>query len=135
MITCKSCRSDFEDSAQDQEFRQRLSPKFAGVSLELAPPTLCPTCRRLRRASYCNDFKYYRRNCDLCATQIISVHHQSAPFPVYCSRCWWSDEWKRDGYFQEVDFSRTFFEQFYELRRNVPQLAMINDDGSQSEKR
>jgi hypothetical protein len=37
------------------------------------------------------------------------------------------------SYGQERESSRTFFDQFNELYHKVPQIAMMNDNGTQSE--
>lgn len=42
------------------------------------------------------------------------------PFTVYCSKCWWGDNWDALAYGRDYDFSRPFFDQFYELMRSVP---------------
>jgi hypothetical protein len=48
---------------------------------------------------------------------------------VYCIKCWWSDDWDPKDFAREFDFSRSFFDQWSELRSTVPQSAMQSDDG------
>ena len=76
-----------------------------------------------------NDFHFYSRTCDLCKKSIVSLYAPDEPAIVYCGKCWWSDAWDPTAYNQEFDFSRPFFEQFVELQKKVPVLALINDDG------
>lgn len=42
------------------------------------------------------------------------------PFPVYTAEEWWSDDWNGSDYGLDVDFNRSFLDQFFELRNVVP---------------
>lgn len=53
------------------------------------------------------------------------MYDKAAPFPVYCMDCWNSDKWDGHVYARDYDFSRPFFEQFIELNRQVPRVALI----------
>jgi hypothetical protein len=81
---------------------------------------MCPDCRRQRRLLFRNERTLYRGNCDLCKKSFISTFPANAPFPVYCSDCWWSDNWDPLEYGRDFDFNRPFFEQFKELNLAVP---------------
>src|SRR3989344_5757906 len=76
-----------------------------------------------------NERNFYRRQCDLCQKNIIAAFDKTAPFPVYCQKCWWGDDWNPYEYGKDFDFSRPFFEQFKELVNKVPMIGMQNDDG------
>ncbi|MDD5770546.1 MAG: hypothetical protein PHE25_06250, partial [Candidatus Gracilibacteria bacterium] len=41
---------------------------------------------------------------------------------------WWSDNWNPLDYGKDFDFNRGFFEQFGELMRDVPQIALLNSN-------
>ncbi len=96
-------------------------------------PTLCPDERERRRLSWRNERSLYKRTCDFCEKNIISIHHDKSKFPVYCNKCWFGNEFDATKYGRDFDFSRPFFEQFRELYDEVPQLAIINDNGTKSE--
>ena len=55
------------------------------------------------------------------------MYHADAPFPVYCQKCWWGDGWDAIKYGREYDFNRSFFEQFRDLQRVVPAIALVNN--------
>lgn len=57
---------------------------------------------------------------------MITIYKPESPLTVYCQTCWWSDKWDPATYEKEYDFSRSFFEQFAELSRNVPRSALYN---------
>ena len=122
--TCQNCKSEFVIEAEDFKFYKKI---------DVPPPTFCPECRRQRRLSWRNDFYFYSRKCDLCKKPIISLYSSDKPFPVFCGKCWWSDKWDPLAYGMNYDFSRPFFEQFDDLQRKVPALALINDNGIASQ--
>ena len=117
---CKNCRQDFMIEPDDFAFYEKI---------KVPSPTFCPECRFERRLSFRNERTFYKRTCDLCKKNIISTYDIDQPFPVYCQKCWWSDNWDSYSYGRDFDFSRPFFEQFQELMKVVPMLNMQNDDG------
>lgn len=131
--TCRACSGSFLIEELDLEFYRTISPRFADSVVSIPPPTLCPSCRQQRRLSWRNEFCYYRRNCDLCSKNVVSVHSTDKPYPVYCHNCWWSDKWEPISYGANYRSGVSFFEQFADLQSRVPQLAMMNDNGVASE--
>ena len=51
---------------------------------------------------------------------MISIYHKGYNNIVFCEKCWWSDGWEGLDYGVEIDFSRPFLDQFFELFRRVP---------------
>jgi len=43
---------------------------------------------------------------------------------VYDQEIWWSDKWDALDYGRDFDFSKSFFEQFGELMKEVPKLSL-----------
>lgn len=149
---CERCGARFEIEERDLHFYERVSPILGDTTVgdadlgdaalgdtalgntvhRIPPPRCCPECRMTRRLLWRNEYRYYRRSCDLCSKSIISVFHADQPFPVYCHSCWWSDQWQAATYARDFDFSRTFAEQFAELYRQVPQKAMIIESSSEN---
>ena len=115
---CQNCKSAFTIDAADFSFYEKI---------KVPPPTWCPTCRLQRRLAFFNVFNLYKRPCDLCKENPVSLFAPDAPYTVYCPKCWWSDKWNPLDYGREYDFSRPFFEQFNELFHTVPLLGLNND--------
>jgi len=130
---CASCDETFAVANEDLDFYEKISPEFHGRRYLIPPPTFCPSCRLRRRLTWRNEYQYYQRTCDLCDRKIVTVHSPDKPYPVYCNYCWWGDEWDRFACGREFDFTRGFFEQFVELQEEVPQPAMMSDNGARSE--
>jgi len=117
MPICKNCQKEFTIYPEDQEFYQKI---------EVPEPTWCPECRSQRRLAFRNERNLYKRKCDLCGQEIISIYSEEKPFQVYCQKCWWSDQWDPLEYGREFDFSRPFFEQLKELLKVVPKVSLYN---------
>ncbi len=101
------------------------------AKLGMPLPTLCPQERQRRRMSFRNDHQLYHRKCDATGKEIISLYHSDSPFTIYSQEFYRSDKWDPKTYGQDFDFSRPFFEQFAELQKKVPRIA-INALGNEN---
>lgn len=113
---CAQCSKTFQIDTSDQAFYDRM---------QVPPPTYCPTCRLQRRLSFRIERNIYPRTCDLTGKPILSVYNTTRPYPVYDIDAWWTDQWSPLSYGRDFDFERPFFEQFSELQKAVPRLALI----------
>ncbi len=116
---CQNCKKDFTIEPDDFGFYEKI---------KVPPPTLCSDCRSQRRMAWRNDYCFYNRQCDLCGTNIISIYSKDKKRIIYCPKCWWSDSWNTKDYSQNIDFSKSFFEQFLLLLKETPALAILNDN-------
>jgi len=121
---CSNCSTLFMVDAEDRVFYARL---------EVPPPTFCPRCRMIRRQMFRNERALYKRPCDLCKKNVVSMYAPDAPYAVYCVECYQSDKWSALDYEREYDFSRPFFEQFDELMHAVPRRALYIDFATASD--
>jgi len=112
---CQNCKSQFVIEPEDFSFYERV---------KIPPPTFCWKCRLARRLVWRNERSLYRRTCDLCKKNVISMYRVDVTFPVYCHECWWSDKWDPLSYGREYDFNKPFFLQFKELQQVVPKPAV-----------
>lgn len=95
--------------------------------MHVPAPTMCPTCRMLRRLSYRNELNLHSRKCDLCDKSIVSVFSKDAKYTVYCNECWNKDTWDPFKYGVDFDFNKPFFEQYYEMILKIPRFALFQD--------
>jgi len=117
---CQNCKSGFTVTPDDFGFYEKM---------QVPPPTLCPDCRMQRRLAWRNDFNLYSRKCNLCNRDIVSIYSSDNPQVIYCNTCWWSDKWDPKSFARDFDFSKPFFEQFADLSKLVPAIALMNDNG------
>ncbi|OGI68603.1 hypothetical protein A2738_01845 [Candidatus Nomurabacteria bacterium RIFCSPHIGHO2_01_FULL_42_15] len=121
---CKNCKKDFTIESEDFNFYEKI---------KVTPPTWCVDCRQQRRYAWRNERTLYRRNCDLCGKSTVTIYSSNKHYKVYCNECWWGDGWDPASYGRDFDFTRPFFEQFAELQRDVPRMALLNKRSVNSE--
>ena len=131
--TCAVSDTEFPIYQSDLEFYDKISPVFNGVKYQISTPTLCPEERERRRMSFRNERKLYRRKCDSSGKQIISIYSPDKPYKVYDQKVWRSDSWDPLDFWQTIDFTSTFSEQFQKLLTKVPFIALINPKSENSE--
>ena len=108
---CQNCKKDFIVEPDDFGFYKKM---------KVPPPTFCPECRLQRRLAWRNERGLHNRECDLCKKKIISIYDRESNMTVYCDKCYWSDKWDASDYVMDIDFSKPFFIQLFELFHKVP---------------
>lgn len=121
---CKHCNTNFEITDKDMEFYEKVSPIFVWKKYSIPDPNLCPDCRQQRRLNFRNERKLYKRKCDATGKDIISIYSPDKVYKVYDNDYWCSDKWDPIDYWRDFDFSKSFFEQFDELEKDVPRLSL-----------
>ena len=112
---CQNCKQNFVIEPEDFEFYAKI---------KVPAPTFCPECRLQRRLYFYNVNSIYKRKCDFTGEDLISIFHQDSPVKVYKNKIWWSDQWDALNFGNEVDFSKSFFEQLSGLIKRVPHMAL-----------
>jgi hypothetical protein len=113
--TCQNCKKDFTIEPDDFSFYEKI---------QVPPPTFCPECRMQRRMAFMNIYSVYKRPCDKCGEQTISMFHKAKEYTVYCSKCWWADDWDGSEYAMEYDPQKSIFEQIDELHKRTPHMSL-----------
>ncbi|MBI2038955.1 MAG: hypothetical protein HYT22_01580 [Candidatus Niyogibacteria bacterium] len=116
--SCQNCKKEFAIEIADLDFYR---------AMDVPPPTFCPACRFQRRLSFLNVMTLYKRKCDLCGVEKLSIFSPDKPFVVYCPPCWFSDRWDAMDHAREYDPSKNFFEQLGELQKKVPTLGLFGN--------
>ena len=125
MSSCPQCNKQFETAPEELAFIDKISPVFNGKKYAIAPSKLCTVCRQRRRLVTRNEIHLYHRKCDLTGEKIISSLSPDKPFKVYKTETWWGDDWDPMQYGRAYNPQKSFFEQFGELQREVPRMALI----------
>lgn len=116
MKQCELCSKNFGIDEADQAYYTKIN---------VPQPRLCPDCRMQRRLAWRNERFYYQRTCSKTNKPIISIYAPDGPVKqVYDNAAWFGDDWDALDYGREIDFSRPFFEQFFELYYQVPQINL-----------
>ena len=119
--TCTQCKSSYDVTPDGLGFYEKM-----GVPV----PNLCSDCRFRRRAAFRNEMTLYNRKCDLCGKQIVSMFSPKSPFTVYCTDCWYSDNWDPYSYGMDYDEKKPFFDQLKELTTKVPKQDVFASSAS-----
>ena len=114
--SCKNCSKDFQIDPDDFGFYEKM---------QVPAPKYCPPCRMQRRLIHRNERTLYRRGCDSCKTEGVSIYPAGTPWPVYCNTCWWGAGWDGKEVSMDYDPGRPFFEQYIELRNKVPRINLL----------
>src|SRR3989338_9259879 len=103
---CLQCKNEFIISNDDQAYYDKIN---------VDQPRFCPLCRSQQRLLFRNERSFYKRPCDKCKKEVISMYSPNKPDIVWCHECWFKDDWDGTNYAQEYDFSKPFFDQLQEL--------------------
>ena len=115
---CQNCKKDFTIEPDDFSFYEKI---------KVPAPTWCPECRMIRRFSFNNVYSIYKRKCDKCRENIISIYSPDKSNKVFCNPCWWNDDWDGTEYALDYDPERPFFEQLNELKEKTPWQAVVSE--------
>jgi hypothetical protein len=113
---CQNCKNDFTIRANDFGFYEKIG---------VLPPKMCPECRAQLRLSFRNERFFYKRGCDNCKKETISMFSANKPYPVWCKECWWGGDLDYAKYGMDYDPNKSFFEQFDSLYNKVSKLALV----------
>lgn len=113
---CTQCKNDFSVSEDDIV----LYEKF-----KVSTPKMCPLCRAQRRLAFRNERVFYKRSCDKCKKDVVSMYSPNKPFPVWCYECWFAEDWDAAEYGRNYDPKYPFLEQVRNLYNQVPKMALI----------
>lgn len=105
----------------------------AYAKFDVEPLPICFPHQHEWRLGFRSDRFLFRRTCDLTGASILSMYPQDAPYKVYEREAWFSDRWDPLSYGRDFDFNRPFFEQYADLQRVVPRVALGNVGSTNSD--
>ena len=116
---CQNCKKDFTIDSDDFIFYKKLG---------IPAPSWCAYCRFIRRMTFINDRSLYKRECENCKKSNISMYSPETSIKVYCIKCYLGDTWDARDYARDYDFTKTFFEQFRDLKYSTPHRALDQNE-------
>jgi len=114
------CEKHFTIAEEDINFYHKL---------RVPPPTLCPTCRKMRRLGFNGVFRFHKAKCAAPGhnESIISIVSPGKPFAIYDWDYYRTYEWEPLRYGVEPDIDQPLFDILWDMRTNVPQPALVRD--------
>lgn len=113
---CVQCSAEFTVEPDDFAFYKKI---------DVPAPKMCSMCRAQRRLAFRNERSFYKRPCDKCKKDVISIYSPNKPYTVWCHDCWFSDNWDARDFARPYDAGKPFFEQFKNLWQAVPKVALM----------
>lgn len=113
--TCQNCKKDFTIEPEDFSFYEKI---------KVPAPTFCPLCRAERRAAFRNERKLFKVRDVFTGESIFSLYPDEANNHSTTEKEWFSDSFDAMKYGRDYDFSKPFFEQFFELKMEVPVFSL-----------
>lgn len=125
--TCTICHQPFDTDPRMEAFVAKMIFTFGATKIHPALPRECPDCRLKLRTCQRNERFLYKRTSDLSGKDIVAIYHRNTMCPrtIYALDEWHSEQWDPLSYGRDFDFSRSFFEQFGELLRDVPKMGVV----------
>ena len=114
---CQNCKANFTIEPDDFGFYEKIG---------VLPPKICSECRAQFRLAFRNERFFYKRACDHCKKETISIYSPNKTYPSWCPECWWGDDLNSKKYAIDYDATHPFFEQLNELWNKVPKAALIS---------
>src|SRR3989338_3073930 len=103
---CQNCKSSFEITKDDLHFYQKI---------QVPSPTFCWLCRFQRRCAYRNERSLKRAKSAKSGKDIFTLYPPTAELTLYTPEEWYADDWDQMATGRDYDFSRTLFEQVFDL--------------------
>ncbi len=130
MICANSwCKRSFDIADDEVAFLKKLTFTFGDRTIEMPLSDRCPDCRTQARTAHRNEQFLYKTRSKLSGKEIVALYAPNPvagkALPVYSQDEWRSDAWDPLSYGRDVDFTRSFFEQFAALQHAVPRMALI----------
>jgi len=117
--SCVKCGLGFEVDDRDMLYYNKISPEFDGKKHTIPPPTHCPDCRQQRRMVW-RGKDYFFRKCSKTGENCLSIFPEDVEMVTYSEDAYTSDNWNGLEWGRDFDFSRPFFEQYFELWYQTP---------------
>jgi len=80
MKICQSCKATFAIEPDDFTFYEKS--RSSAVAM--------PLCRAQLRLAFKNERSYYKRPCDKCKRDVVSMYSPNKPYTVWCYECWFA---------------------------------------------
>ncbi len=122
-IKCQNqwCEEKFSISEEEKSFIERISPVIKGRKYAIPLPVICPVCRMQNRVAHRNEQYFYHHTSAISGKPLISLYAQDnswgKDYKIVTNDEWWSDAWDGVNFGRDFDFSKGFFEQFFELSK------------------
>lgn len=137
MPQCAMCSSSFNILPDEEAFLEKLTFTFGDVKINPAAPVNCPDCRLMVRTCHRNEQNLYKNKSALSGKDIVSLYDETPPwgepYKIYAQEEWKNDAFDPLQYGRAYEFNRSFFDQYAELQKAVPRVALVTMSNENSD--
>lgn len=120
---CTSCAAPFDWTEDEQRILDGTSPIFGSKRYDIPAPKECGPCRLRGVMCYLNETNLFMGKCLLTGKAVYTPYHPESGYKVIEAETWYSDRFDAMEFTNmEFDWSRPFFPQFAELKRQIPRM-------------
>lgn len=127
---CTRCKQPFTVYPDEEAFVGNMKFTFGNTVVSPVLSPYCPDCRTQIRTSHRNERFLYKVRSSCSGKDIVALYDEKPlagePYKIFSQDEWRSDVWDPLSFGRDFDFSRSFFEQFGQLQRDVPRMALIS---------
>ncbi len=135
--TCKLTGQPFTVHPDEEEFIQKISFRFGDTEVRPPLPVYCPEVRNQIRTAHRNERFLYKQKSAFSGKNVISIYDEKPlwgkSYTIYGQDEWKSDNWEPMDYGRDFDCKRSFFEQYAELIKDVPRMALVSSGNENSD--
>ncbi len=115
----------FEISDFEQKFLDNIKPTFDGETFPIPLPTLAPRERARQRVAHRNEQFLFRNKDAFSGKSILAIYRPDCGRKVCAREDWFGDSWDGVNFGRDFDETRSFFDQYHELQKEVPYSALV----------
>jgi hypothetical protein len=112
---CQNCKKKFVIEPEDFDFYDKI---------KVPPPTFCPECRMQRRMAFRNQNKLFKVKDAFTGEEIFSLVPPESGINVVTQEEWFSDSWDAMEHGMDIDFTKPFLSQLFDLHKQIPQYNL-----------
>jgi len=128
-MNCTQCQTPLSIHPDETAFLKKMDFVYGNQVFSIPEPDKCPDCRAQARTAFRNEQNMYQGKSALSGTQLITLYDPETSwgkhYKIYSPEEWHSDKWDGMDYGRDFDFSRPFFEQFFEMNTQVPKVSLV----------
>ncbi|MCX6807597.1 MAG: hypothetical protein NTZ80_02220 [Patescibacteria group bacterium] len=132
MPVCPKCQSQFEITPEDRQLYDKVSPVINNIKYHVPEPFLCPDCRQQLKMIWRNERNLFHRADAITGESIISIYAEENIATIK-PKNFWSDDFDATKWGQDFDPNQPFFEQWHEMMKSIPRMAVTQKNVENSE--
>lgn len=130
---CKISGKKFIINKSEQEILEKIVPKFNGKTFPFPLSEVIPEIRIQNLTAHRNEqFMHHNTSC-FSGEKLISIYPPKFSGKICSRKEWFSDMWDGLEFGRDFNFSNSFFQNYFELQKEIPRAATVTLANENSE--